>query len=145
MKEHNITIGERDFTFYELKAFDAVKHGMRLKGVLTAGLADLDAKIGQLVAGLDESTLDKIIFPILADCAVVCTSAKCKLIDAKGMNDIYSIHDLDEFFELVGVVLKVNFGPLVKKTLLRFGVDPDKLDLEKIKAQLKEKTKNLQK
>lgn len=145
MKEHNITIGERDFTFYELKAFDAVKHGMRLKGILSAGFADLDAGIGQALSGLDENTLEKVIFPILEDCAVVCTSEKSKMHTAAHMNAVYSVADLDEFFEMVGAVLKVNFGPLVKKTLSRFGVDLDKLDLEKIKKAVQEKMQTVQK
>lgn len=137
--EHEITIGERNFTFYTLKPFDAIKHGARLKGAFTKGVtteAGLEANAIQLLAGLDENFVPNIVMPILKDCAVVCTSAERKVVTEADVNAIYSVEDLDEFFILIGKVLGANFGPALKKTLGRFGVQLDKLDLKSLIANL---------
>lgn len=136
--EHEITIGERNFTFYTLKPFDAIKHGARLKGAFTKGVTEggLEANAIQLLAGLDENFVPNIVMPILKDCAVVCTSAERKVVTEADVNAIYSVEDLDEFFILVGKVLAANFGPAVKKTLARFGIQLDKFDLKNLIANL---------
>lgn len=138
--EHEIKIGERDFTFYTLKPFDAIKHGARLKSAFTRGVTGegLDANVVQLLAGLDETFVPNIIMPILKDCAVVCTSAASKVTTETEVNNIYTVDDLDEFFELVAKVLAANFGPLLKKTLARFGIHLDKFDLKSLIANLSE-------
>lgn len=136
--EHNVTIGERDFTFYTLKPFDLIKHGARLKGAITKGVAveGLEANAIQLLAGIDEHFVPQIIMPILKDCAVVCTSAESKVISEADVNTVYTAEDIDEFFILVGHVLGANFGPAVKKTLARFGVQLDQLDLKSLLGKL---------
>lgn len=138
MKEHEITVGERTFTFYSLKPFDIIKHGARLKAALTRGVTSegLDANVVQLLAGLDEKFVPEIVMPILKECGVVCTSAAKRVTTETEVNEIYTEEDIDEFFELIFMVLAANFGPMVKKTLARFGVHLDKLDLKKVIANL---------
>lgn len=136
--EHEITVGERNFTFYTLKPFDAIKHGARLKGAFTKGVSadGLEASAIQLIAGLDENFVPNIVMPILKDCAVVCTSAERKVVSEADVNAIYTVEDLDEFFILIGKVLGANFGPALKKTLARFGIQSDKFDLKSLIAKL---------
>lgn len=132
--EQQITVGDREYTFYTLNAFSIVNHGAKLKRALTQGVtADgLDASVVQLLAGVDEKFLPEIIMPIMKECVVVCTSEGKKVQTEKDINELFTHEDIDELFELIGKVLAVNFGPLVKKTLARFGILLDQLDLKSL-------------
>ncbi len=134
MAQHDKEIGNHSFTFYTLPAFNAVTHLARLKGVMAKGAAGgLDAAALQLLAGLDEKFIPDVILPIFKDCNVVCTTAETKIVTPADINKVYDTETLDEFFELIAHVLWTNYGPLVKKTLARFGLHLDRFDAETIK------------
>lgn len=138
MKEINTTIGEREFTFYTLKAFDIIKHGARLKGALTKGVAadGLDASVMQALAGVNEHFVPDIIMPILKESVVVCTTDQRKIVTEADVNALYDEETIDEFFILIAEVLAANFGPALKKTLARFGIHLDQLNLKDLIANL---------
>lgn len=138
MKEFEEVIGERTYTFYALKPFDLIRHGARMKAAFTKGVVaeGLEANAIQLLAGLDERFVPDVVMPILKDCVVVCTTDKKKVISEADVNELYDIDTIDEFFLLIAAVLKANFGPVAKKTLARFGIHLDKLDLKSLIANL---------
>jgi hypothetical protein len=136
VEQQEITVAGRNYTFFPLQAFKTVHHLTKLKGIATQGLTGALTDVTKILDGIDENTLDNVIFPILKDCAVVCTTDAKKLATAADMNELYTHENLDEFFVVVAMILRFNFEPLLKKTLARFGID-----LEKISAAAKEKAR----
>lgn len=139
METQVITVGGREFQFLPLLPFAAVAHLTRLKNIATTGINGALTDVSKILDGIDDKTLEKVIFPILRDCNVVCTTESKRLTTPVEMNALFTIDNLDEFFEVVVKVLRYNFEPLVKKTLARFGIDLDQLSAkatEKAKARI---------
>lgn len=136
MEFHNVTIGNEDFQFIQLTAFRTAQHMFKMKDLLSKGfVGGLDSNAANLMAIIDEKTLNEIIFPMFRDCAVMCTSKKQKIEDSSGMDKVFTAENLDEFFELVWEVLKFNFGPFIRKMVKLLSGQ----ELEDLVALLKEK------
>lgn len=133
------TVGERQFQMTTLQPFAAVQHSLKLKTILEKGFSNgLDSNIVSVLSTIDEKTLEKIIFPILSSVQLTCTSEEKRLTTPAEFNEIYSIDDMDEFFIAVWEVLKANFGPFFQKMAKNlFGVDLSQVDMEKVKANVR--------
>lgn len=123
MEQQIIVVGDREFTFFPLRPFAAVGHLTRLKSVAVTGVNGALTDVTKILDGLDEHTLEKVVFPILKDCGVTCTTAAKRLTTPAEMDQLFTHENLDEFFEVVTKVIVFNFEPLLKKTLARFGID----------------------
>lgn len=136
MEVHNVNIGNESFQFRQLTAFRTAQYMFKMKELLAKGFGSgLDSNAANLMAIVDEKTLNDVIFPIFRDCSVVCTSKKQKIEDSSGMDKVFTAESLDEFFELVWEVLKFNFAPFIRKMVkLLSGYE-----LEDLVARLKEK------
>ncbi|UJH95986.1 putative tail assembly chaperone [Pantoea phage Nafs113] len=134
------SVGDRQFQMFTLQPFAAVQHSLKLKKILERGLGKgLDSNVVSVLENIDEKTLTEVIFPILRDTALTCTSAEQKLQSPNDMNEVFSIEDMDEFFIVVWEVLKANFGPFFQKMAKNlFGFDLAEIDLDKLRSQIKQ-------
>lgn len=141
----NFSVGERTFQMNTLQPFTAVQHSLKLKKILEKGLNNgLDSNVVSMLGTIDEKTMETVIFPILADVQLTCTSAEKKLQSSKDFNELYSIDDMDEFFIAVWEVLKANFGPFFQKLAKNlFGLDLSSIDMEKVRAMVKNAIKKV--
>lgn len=128
MEFHNMTIGGKEFTAVKINAFAAAKHLVKLKCLLDKGLAaGTNANAVQLLAGVDESTLEGVILPILKDSLVTCVTDSKKIDSPASINAVFTVDTLFDFFELSWEVLKLNFAPFFERILSLFGLSLDEL------------------
>ncbi|WP_438431092.1 phage tail assembly chaperone [Hafnia paralvei] len=108
--------------------FAAAKHLVKLKTLLDKGLASGgDANAIQLLAGIDEKTLEEVIIPILRDSSVISVSDEKKIDSPNAINLVFTVDTLFDFFELCWEVMKLNFTPFFTKVLTLFGLSPEEL------------------
>lgn len=125
---HTFNIGEKEFTAVKMNAFAAAKHLVKLKCLLDKGLsAGNDANAIQLLSGIDENTLEGVILPIMKDSLVTSVTDSKKIDSAAGVNAVFSVDTLFDFFELAWEVLKLNFAPFFERILSLFGLSLDEL------------------
>ncbi|CBX44528.1 hypothetical protein P88_00170 [Erwinia phage phiEt88] len=138
---HEFQIGEKTFQAVKMNAFAAAKHLTRLKVLLDKGLAQgTNASAVQLLAGIDENTLENVILPMLKDAAVTSITDGKKIDSPAGLNSVFSADTLFDFYELTWEVLKLNFSPFFSKVLSLFGLSPEELagrvkNLAKVQSQ----------
>lgn len=125
MSFETFQVGENDYQMIRLDAFRTNSYLMKMKGMLASAMGSgMSSNAANLMALIDEKTLNDIIFPLMRDCAVTCTTNQCKLQSANDMNKIFTGDTLDEFYMVVLEVLKLNFAPFIcKMALSLFGVD----------------------
>ncbi|CAI1141350.1 phage tail assembly chaperone [Serratia ficaria] len=125
---HEFEIGEKKYQAIKMNAFSAAKHLTKLKGLLDKGLAQGgNANAIQLLSGIDETTLENIILPLLKDAATTSLTDSKKIDSAAGMNAVFDVDTLFDFYELTWEVLKLNFSPFFSKVLSLFGLSPEEL------------------
>ncbi|MCP1112843.1 hypothetical protein M6B24_06290 [Enterobacter bugandensis] len=121
-------IGDKEFKAAKMNAFAAAKHLVKLKTLLDKGLASGgDANAIQLLAGIDEKTLEEVIIPILRDSSTFSVTDEKKIDSPNAMNLVFTVDTLFDFFELCWGVLKLNFTPFFTKVLTLFGLSPEEL------------------
>lgn len=121
---HTFEIGGKEFSAVKMNAFAAAKHLVKLKCLLDKGLANgTNANAIQLLAGVDESTLEGVILPILKDSLVTCVTDGKKIDSPANVNAVFTVDTLFDFFELSWEVLKLNFAPFFERALSLFGLD----------------------
>ncbi|WP_255579979.1 phage tail assembly chaperone [Enterobacter cloacae complex sp. 743-2DZ2F-22B] len=121
-------IGDKEFKAAKMNAFAAAKHLVKLKTLLDKGLASGgDANAIQLLAGIDEKTLEEVIIPILRDSSTFSVTDEKKIDSPNAMNLVFTVDTLFDFFELCWEVLKLNFTPFFTKVLTLFGLSPEEL------------------
>lgn len=125
---HKFQIGDKEFQAVKMNAFSAAKHLTKLKGLLDKGLASgSNANAIQLLAGVDENTVEQLILPIMRDSAVTSITDGKKIDSPASMNVVFDADTLFDFFELAWEVLKLNFSPFFAKVLILFGLSPEEL------------------
>lgn len=128
MEFTTFNIGDKEFRATKMNAFAAAKHLVKLKTLLDKGLASGgDANAIQLLAGIDEDTIEKVLLPILRDSATFSVKDEKKIDSQAAMNLVFTVDTLFDFFELCWEVLKLNFTPFFTKALTLFGLSPDEL------------------
>lgn len=138
MELHTFEIGKKEFQMYRLDAFRTNSYLLKMKSLLASAMnSGMNTNAASLMALIDESTLKDIIFPLMKDCAVTCTSEKVKLQAPDDMNKLFTGDTLDEFYLVVLEVLKANFAPFIGKVAMSlFGVDLAEV-LNNVKAKAK--------
>lgn len=125
---HTFEIGGKEFTAVKMNAFAAAKHLVKLKCLLDKGLAGgTNANAVQLLSGVDESTLEGVILPILKDSLVTSVTDGKKIDSPANVNAVFTVDTLFDFFELSWEVMKLNFAPFFERVLSLFGLSLDEL------------------
>lgn len=109
-------VGEREYQAIPLDAFTTNSYLIKFKSIFSGLLSSgMDTNAMSLMSIIDDSTLEKLVFPIFAQCNVVCTSEGKKLQNKQDLNALFSADTLDEFYAVIWEVLKMNFGPFICK------------------------------
>lgn len=113
---HMFTVGDEEYQCLQLDAFTTNSYLLKMKSMI-GGLmgSGMDSDASNLLSLIDQKTLDDLVFPIFDKCSLTCTSKKVKLVDKKGMNEVFTAETLDDFYAVIWEVLKYNFGPFISK------------------------------
>lgn len=136
MQQESIIVGNQEYTYFKMGAFERNMILLRLKsvalpilGALTKGTkdgqslmdADLTEAAGAIAEHLTEDVMDNIIFPLLSGCRVYQVEKKTFIKDKLTMNIAFDGDDLMDFYELVFILLKENFAVFFTKLAGHFG------------------------
>lgn len=144
MNLHTFVIGEgeteKEYQMIQLDAFKANMYLLKLKGKIGKAMSGgLESEASNLMSLIDEKTIEEIVFPLMRDCALTCTSDKTKLDGKEGMNKLFTADTLDDFYLVAWEVVKFNFGPFISKMAKNlFG-----LELTEVSKLMKEKMKEV--
>ena len=136
MAIETVIIGEREFTFTNMNAFDIGRMLLKLKSAVAPALeamkdSGLETNIAAVLAGLDENVHENIIFPILDRANL--RLGKTQINSAAGMNACFDYTNVLEFYELFWEVLKFNFSPFIEQITKRTGFGIAALSQEQAK------------
>jgi len=126
--------GSREFTCARMNPFDANTLLLRIKkvalpiiGSFSSGsgksLLDVDVKeaANVLAQHIDESTIPQIVLPMLDKAKVYCVEQKKFVKDEASINFCFTTENLMDFYELIFLVGRYQFGPFFGQVAARFG------------------------
>lgn len=134
MELHKFTVGDKEFSAIKMNAFSAARHLVKLKTLLDKGLAQgVEANAIVLLSGIDETTLETVVMPIMRDALATSVTDGVKLDSEHNVNKVFSADTLFDFFEVAWEVLKLNFSPFFIKVFSLFGLNQEEL-VTRVKA-----------
>lgn len=127
--------GQREFTCFRMNAFDANILLLRLKKVFLPilgsligsdkGKAALDMDVKEAASAIaehiDESVVQGIVLPMLDKSRTYCTDLKSFVNSETAINKCFTTENLHEFYELIFLVGRYQFGPFLEKMIAQFG------------------------
>jgi hypothetical protein len=124
-------IGQKEYAFYKIPAFQANNILLKLQklilpviGEMTTGKGlDMDMRqVADVVSGkLDESVMTEIIMPMFKLAQVASVTDNIKIDGQASFDKVFTVDELGDFYELVYLVLKYNFGNFFTSLATRFG------------------------
>ena len=135
MQQETIIVGGREFTCVRMNAFDTNTLLLRIKKVAlpivgamstksgSKSLLDVDVKeaANVLADHVDEDTVTKIVLPLLDKSKVYCVEQKKFVKDEGSINLCFTTENLMDFYELIFLVGRYQFGPFFMQVAARFG------------------------
>lgn len=133
MQQETFIIGGKEFTTSRMNAFEANRLLLRIQKIALPVIASMtgsgknimeaDTKEAAAVISehLDESLIDKIIFPMFADAKVYSVEDKKFIKNASDINQCFTTENLFDFYELIFEVARFQFGPFFTRLMERFG------------------------
>lgn len=82
---------------------------------------DVNSAFKTISENIDQSVVDQIIFPMFKLSQVSSVTDNVKIDSEQNFNKVFSVDDLGDFYELVYLVLKFNFGNFFQGLMARFG------------------------
>lgn len=132
MTRHTEIIGQKEYAFFKIPAFQA--NGILIKlqklvlpviGEITGSKKGLDMdmrQIADVVSGkLDDSVMSEIIMPLFKMAQVASVTDNIKIDSPVNFDKVFTVDDLGDFYELVFLVLKYNYGNFFNSLAARFG------------------------
>jgi hypothetical protein len=126
-------IGEREYTCVRMNAFAANKLFLRLQKIAVpvlsviaaqnGSLGDLDVKeAGMMLAEhLDDDLIDSVVLPMLDEARVYSVEHKRRIKAPTDIDICFTAAELLDFYELVFLVGRHQFGPFIRALAKRFG------------------------
>ena len=126
-------VGNKEYTFMLMNAFDANRLLMRIQkvatpviGALVGGgknMGDMDVKeAARIIAeNIDESIMDNIILPMFDNAKVFDCEKKRFIKSGNDINQCFTVETLFDFYELAFHVGRENFQPFFGQIAGRFG------------------------
>lgn len=133
MQQETFIVGNKEFTTIRMNAFVANKLLMRIQKIAVPvmgslmgkgqNLGDIDVReAAQIVAEhLDEKVIDEIVLPMFAESRVYSTENKKFIKGEAEINQCFTTENLFDFYELIFVVARYQFGPFFASLVSRFG------------------------
>jgi prepilin signal peptidase PulO-like enzyme (type II secretory pathway) len=131
--QETFIVGNREFTCVRMNAFAANKLFLRLQKVLVpvfgalvsqnGSLGDMDVKeaAALLAEHLDEKLIDDVVLPMFAEARVYSVENKRQIKSGVDVDLCFTAETLFDFYELIFLVGKHQFGPFIKSLASRFG------------------------
>lgn len=124
-------IGQKEYAFYKIPGFPANNILLKLQklilpviGEMATGKGlDMDMRqVADVVSGkLDESVMTEIIMPMFKLAQVASVTDNVKIDGQASFDKVFTVDELGDFYELVYLVLKYNFGNFFNSLAARFG------------------------
>lgn len=133
MNQQTAIIGNREYTFMPMNAFDANRLFLRIQKIATPiigaivgsgkSLGDVDVKeaAATIAQHIDESIMDQIIMPMFEQSKVFDCENKCFIKSGMDVNKCFTVENLFDFYELAFEVGRYQFGPFFRALMGRFG------------------------
>lgn len=133
MTTETFIVGNREYTCVRMNAFAANKLFLRLQKVLVpvlgalvsqkGSIGDVDVKEAAMLLAehLDEKIIDDIVFPLFAESRVYSVEHKRQIKSGTDVDLCFTTENLFDFYELIFLVAKHQFGPFIKSLASRFG------------------------
>lgn len=133
MQQETFVVGGREFTCLPMNAFEANRIALRLQKLIVPVMGSLvgtgknigDVNVG-VAAGviaehLDEGIMEAIALPMLKEARVYCVEQKKFLDSPTAINLCFTTETLFDFYELLFLVGRYQFGPFLARFMERFG------------------------
>jgi len=133
MQQDSFIIGNREFTAVRMNAFSANTILLRIQkiavpiiGAITASgknIGDVDVReaASAISAHIDESIMENVVLPMFAESKVYCVESKRFIKSHVDIDQCFTAENLIDFYELIFVVARFQFGPFLESLMNRFG------------------------
>lgn len=133
MNQQTVIIGNKEYTFMPMNAFDANRLFLRIQKIATPiigavigggkSVGDMDVKdaAATIAQHIDESIMDQIIMPMFEQSKVFDCENKRFIKTGMDVNQCFTVENLFDFYELAYEVGRYQFGPFFKALMNRFG------------------------
>ena len=133
MNQNTVIVGNKEYTFMPMNAFDANRLFLRIQKVATPiigamvgsgkSVGDIDVKDASSVIAehLDEAIMDNIVLPMFEQSKVFDVENKRFIKSGMDINQCFTTETLFDFYELAFEIGKAQFGPFFKALANRFG------------------------
>lgn len=125
-------IGQKEYAFYKIPAFQANSILLKLQklvlpviGEITGSKKGLDMDMREIAdvvsAKLDDSVMAEIVMPMFKLANVISVTDNLKIDSQANFDKVFTVDELGDFYELVFLVLKYNYGNFFNSLAARFG------------------------
>lgn len=133
MNQETFIVGNKEFTCVRMNAFVANKLLMRIQKIAVPvlgsllgkgkAIGDIDVKeAARIVAeNLDEKIIDEVVLPMFLECRLYATENKKFIKSEAEINQCFTTENLFDFYELIFLVGRYQFGPFFASLASRFG------------------------
>lgn len=132
MTRQSEIIGQKEYAFYKIPAFQANSILLKLQklvlpviGEITGSKKGLDMDMREIAdvvsAKLDDSVMAEIVMPMFKLANVISVTDNLKIDSQSNFDKVFTVDELGDFYELVFLVLKYNYGNFFNSLAARFG------------------------
>ena len=135
MERETFIIRDKEFTCIPMMPFEANKILLRIQKIFLPALGsflsskdlqnvfdmELESAAVMLAKNIDENIMTDIIFPMFSACQLFCTTDNVKLDNPTKINQVFTTKNLMDFYELIWLVFKYQFGPFFESLMSLIG------------------------
>lgn len=135
MERETFIIRDKEFTCIPMMPFEANKILLRIQKIFLPAIGsflsskdlqnvfdmELESAAVMLAKNIDENIMADIIFPMFSACQLFCTTDNVKLDNPTKINQVFTTKNLMDFYELIWLVFKYQFGPFFESLMSLIG------------------------
>lgn len=130
-------IGEKEYAFSKIGAFEGNAIILKLQKLIlpifgelagggkksTKDLMEMDiGPVFKIISeNVDQAMIDNIVFPMFKLAQVASVTDNVKIDSKVNFDKVFTVDTLGDFYELIFLVLKFNFGNFLQGLMARFG------------------------
>lgn len=133
LQRETFIIGGKEYSAGKIPAFAANSIILKLKNIVLPVIGELSSKQGSLLdmdlsgafnilaEKLDEKVMSDIILPMFSLAQVASITDNTKIDSQKTIDQVFTVDNLADLYELIYEVLRYNFQPFFVSAMSRFG------------------------
>lgn len=133
LQRETFIIGGKEYSAGKIPAFAANSIILKLKNIVLPVIGELSSKQGSLLdidlsgafnilaEKLDEKVMSEIILPMFSLAQVASITDNTKIDSQKTIDQVFTVDNLADLYELIYEVLRYNFQPFFVSAMSRFG------------------------